>query len=194
MLPTPAKKSEERQTTQQRRIGYDGTTGTPSKELLKPTKSSIGQQYHVRRGGGLKLNCAFHQNMEEDEGDHIMMMDPALSSYATNSVSLNISSLEGDDHSIATSSDEGRQGSCDDPVAHILMNDGVEDYELLLQQDRMRQDEEILTNARSTNSSPVPAVLSPSAFVQARNSIDGGVDIIRPTPTRRHAAARHPYA
>jgi hypothetical protein len=196
MLPTPAKKSEKQPNIQQRRIGFDGTTGTPSKELLKPTKSSIGQQYHLRRRTELKNTTVSHQKLEEERA-HVML-DPTLSSYTTNSVSLNISSLEEDDHSIATSFD-GRHGSCDDPVAHILMNDGVEDYDMLLQQDRMmtqQQEEENLTNMNGhrggTNASPVP-VLSRSAFIQARNNMDGGVDIVRPTPTRRHAAARDAF-
>ena len=82
------------------RIGYDGTTKTPSKELLRSTACTRAHQVPHHR--------VSHNVLHEHDNDSLLTLDLVRC--------------------------QSREQCCD-PVALILLNDGKEDLERLLEQD-----------------------------------------------------------
>jgi hypothetical protein len=139
-----------------RRIGFDGTKHTPSKELLKSTASS--RSHRIAELQDMSMDQQLVNTEPQTDDDQIQQqyqlhpaleaMDEETSTVASGNmddVSFDISLPSMNHHSRPGSSSimapphspsTPRMG-CLDPVALTLLNDGKEDYHYLMTQDAL---------------------------------------------------------
>jgi hypothetical protein len=158
LTPNSRKKAHKgNQTLGSRRVGFDGTKYTPSKELLKSTASSRNQRVTALQDMSMEQPASLETNadeLQEQQLNPIQLgvdtMDDESSTAASAATMddasfdmslpcMNHPTLMGNSSSVMPTPHSPltpRMG-CLNPVALTLLNDGKEDYNYLLTQDAL---------------------------------------------------------
>lgn len=168
MEPHPVPKSSKK--TPARRIGFDGTLKTPSRELLKSTVCSRSHQIHP------------HDDDDDDEQQK-EPISPLSSITPPPEESSEESVLDGSlDSSLMRSPDQNNTTNyrvgCENPVALTLLNNGKEDLEKLLERDT-----DAFHGDDSTSAS-CPSVMKVSSSLLDVMDQSDVAELARPVPFR----------
>lgn len=195
LTPSSRKKAHKgNQTLASRRVGFDGTKYTPSKELLKSTTSSRNQRVLALQDLSMEqattlemLHADDLQQQLQQTQPNVDVMDDETSTVASattmDDASFDMSLPSVNQHPLISNSCNVIPGpnspltprmGCLNPVALTLLNDGKEDYNYLLTQDALYPIPKV---EDTTDLGPQPANTSMSSSSSTSSSC------LSPTPS-----------